>query len=77
MFWAIELVKDQETREPLAPYGGSSPEMNQIVNGIKAEGVLPFVNFNRIHVVPPLNISEDELNQGLDVLEDVITNARF
>ena len=77
MFWAIELVKDQETREPLAPYGGSSREMNQIVNGIKAGGVLPFVNFNRIHVVPPINISEDELNQGLDVLEDVITNARF
>ena len=77
MFWAIELVKDQETREPLAPYGGSSPEMNQIVAGIKAGGVLPFVNFNRIHVVPPLNISEDELKQGLDVLEDVITNARF
>lgn len=77
MFWAIELVKDQETREPLAPYGGSSPEMNQIVSGIKAGGVLPFVNFNRIHVVPPLNISEDELKQGLDVLEDVITNARF
>ena len=77
MFWAIELAKDQETREPLAPYGGSSPEMNQIVAGIKAGGVLPFVNFNRIHVVPPLNISEDELNQGLDVIEDVITNARF
>lgn len=51
--------------------------MNQIVSGIKAGGVLPFVNFNRIHVVPPLNISEDELNQGLDVIEDVITNARF
>ena len=77
MFWAIELVKDQETREPLAPYGGSSREMNQILSGIKAGGVLPFVNFNRIHVVPPLNISEDELNQGLDVLEDVITNVRF
>lgn len=77
MFWAIELVKNQETREPLAPYGGSSPEMNQIVAGIRAGGVLPFVNFNRIHVVPPINISEDELNQGLDVLEDVITNARF
>jgi taurine--2-oxoglutarate transaminase len=27
-FWAIELVKDRQTREPLAPYGASSPEMN-------------------------------------------------
>ena len=31
VFWAIELVKDRKTREPLAPYGGSSPEMNQLV----------------------------------------------
>lgn len=77
MFWAIELVKDQATREPLAPYGGASPEMNEVVAGIKAGGVLPFVNFNRIHVVPPLNISEEELNQGLDVIEDVLTKAQF
>ena len=27
VFWAIELVADQKTREPLAPYGGSSPAM--------------------------------------------------
>lgn len=77
LFWAIELVRDQASREPLAPYGGSSPEMNQIVAGIKERGVLPFVNFNRIHVVPPLNISADDLNEGLDAVEEVITNATF
>src|SRR5699024_135130 len=68
MFWAIELVQDQETREPLAPYGGSSPEMNEVVSRIKSGGVLPFVNFNRIHVGPPLNISEEDLRTGLDVI---------
>ena len=73
MFWAIELVKDQETREPLAPYGGSSPEMNEVVSRIKSGGVLPFVNFNRIHVVPPLNISEEDLRTGLDVIERALT----
>ena len=26
-FWALELVSDRATREPLAPYGGSSPAM--------------------------------------------------
>ena len=75
MFWAIELVKDKETREPLAPYGGSSPEMNEVVSRIKGEGVLPFVNFNRIHVVPPLNITEADLRKGLDVLERALTEA--
>ena len=43
------------TREPLAPYGGSSPEMAAVVQGLPGRGLLPFANFNRIHVVPPLH----------------------
>ncbi|MCQ9368125.1 aspartate aminotransferase family protein [Brevibacterium sp. 50QC2O2] len=77
MFWAIELVKDQESREPLAPYGGGSPEVADILAKIKAAGVLPFNNFNRIHVVPPLNVTEEELNAGLDVIEEVLTQADY
>lgn len=73
MFWAIELVSDKETREPLAPYGGSSPQMAEVLGRIRAGGVLPFANFNRIHVVPPLNISEADLVQGLDVTERALT----
>ena len=41
-FWAIELVSDRATREPLAPYGGSSPEMAAIVKGCQERGMLPF-----------------------------------
>lgn len=72
MFWAIELVADKATKEPLAPYGKSSPEMDRIVGELKSAGMLPFANFNRIHVVPPLNITEDELNEGLDMIERVL-----
>ena len=73
MFWAIEFVKDKATREPLAPYGGTSPEMNEVVGAVKEHGVLPFVNYNRIHVAPPLNITEAELNAGLDIVDKVLT----
>ncbi len=41
VFWAIELVKDRQTREPLAPYGGSSPEMNQLVAACKSPRPAP------------------------------------
>ncbi|WP_349829206.1 aspartate aminotransferase family protein [Brevibacterium litoralis] len=75
LMWAIDLVKDKDTREELSPYGGSSPEMNAVVGKLKAGGILPFVNFNRLHIVPPLNISEDELNAGLDVYERVLTEG--
>ena len=37
-FWAIELVSDRATREPLAPYGGSSPEMGAVVKGCQERG---------------------------------------
>ncbi|NUL45984.1 aspartate aminotransferase family protein [Cellulosimicrobium funkei] len=74
-FWAIELVKDRVTREPLAPYGGSSPEMNDVVAAVKAGGVLPFVNFNRIHVVPALNIPDALLGEGLAVLDRALDTA--
>ncbi|GAA1941477.1 aspartate aminotransferase family protein [Nocardioides hwasunensis] len=73
VFWAVELVSDRETREPLAPYGGSSPEMTAIVKGCQERGMLPFVNFNRIHVVPPLTTSEDEVREGLAILDEALS----
>ncbi|MET1035011.1 MAG: aspartate aminotransferase family protein [Arthrobacter sp.] len=74
-FWAVELVRNRETREPLAAYGGSSPEMNQVVAALKSCGVLPFANFNRIHVVPALNIDDALLREGLAALDAALDVA--
>jgi taurine--2-oxoglutarate transaminase len=68
-FWALDLVTDRASREPLAPYGGSSPAMNELVGECKKLGLMPFTNFNRMHVVPPCNISEAEFNEGLEILD--------
>lgn len=75
VFWALELVTDRATREPLAPYGGSSPAMAAILTACRAEGLLPFANFNRIHVVPPLTISADEAREGLAMLDRALTKT--
>ncbi|GAA2569999.1 aspartate aminotransferase family protein [Mycolicibacterium diernhoferi] len=75
VFWAVELVKDRATREPLAAYGGSSPAMNAVVAACKAGGLLPFANFNRIHVVPPCNVSADEVREGLAILDAALDVA--
>ncbi|RYP88086.1 aspartate aminotransferase family protein [Nocardioides guangzhouensis] len=72
-FWAIELVSDRETREPLAPYGGSSPAMAALIGACTRRGLLPFANVNRIHVVPPLTISAAEAVEGLDVLDAALS----
>ena len=76
VFWALELVADRGSKEPLAPYGGSSPQMSAVVKGCQERGLLPFSNFNRIHVVPPLTITDDEVREGLDILDQALTAAR-
>ena len=73
VFWAIELVKDRQTREPLAPYGGSSPAMGEIMAACKKAGMIPFMNFNRIHICPPCNVSEAEIRQGFAILDNALT----
>lgn len=75
VFWALELVRDRETREPLAPYGGTSPAMAETVAAAKAAGLLLFVNFNRLHVVPPCTITEAEAKEGLALLDHALTVA--
>ena len=72
-FWALDLVKDRETREPIAPYGGSSPAMNEFIAACKKRGLLPFTNYNRTHVVPPCNVSEGEVKEGLDILDEALS----
>lgn len=71
-FWAVELVADPETREPLAPYGGTSDAVNAIVAGCKRRGLLPFVNYNRIHLVPPLTTGAAQVAEAIDILDDAI-----
>jgi taurine--2-oxoglutarate transaminase len=75
VFWALELVSNRETREPLAPYGGSSPQLAAIVAASNRRGLLPFTNFNRIHLVPPLTITADEAYEGLEILDQALTEA--
>lgn len=75
VFWAVELVANPATREPLAPYGGSSPAMNAVLGACKAGGLLPFANFNRIHVCPPCNVSDAEAAEGLAILDQALEVA--
>ena len=68
-FWALDLVTDRETRAPLAPYGSLSPAMNELVAACKKSGLMPFVNFNRMHCCPPCNVTEAEVREGLAILD--------
>ena len=69
VFFALDLVTDRATKEPLAPYGASSPAMNELVGACRSEGLLIFNNYHRLHVVPPCTITDDEAQEGLARLD--------
>ena len=72
VFWAIELVSDRQTKQPLAPYGGSSPEMKAIADRAQRNGLLMFQNMNRFHLTPPCIVSAEETKQALAILDDAL-----
>ena len=73
VFWALDLVTNRETREPLAPYGGTSQAMTDLVTECKKRGLMPFANFNRMHVVPPCVVTEAEAREGLEILDQAFS----
>jgi taurine--2-oxoglutarate transaminase len=77
-FWALELVKDPRTREPLVPYnasGEAAGPMNDFAAAAKAGGLWPFTHFNRTHVVPPCTTTAEEMAEGLDILDRALDAA--
>ncbi|WP_432248571.1 aspartate aminotransferase family protein [Streptomyces sanyensis] len=78
MFWALDLVRDRATREPLVPYnasGEANAPMAAFAAACKRGGLWPFVNMNRTHVVPPCNITEAELKEGFAALDAALSVA--
>ena len=73
LFSVIELVKDKTTKEPLAPFAGTSDEMNQLATYLKSQHLYAFTRFNMLWVCPPLIIQQAELEQGLTIIERGLT----
>jgi taurine---2-oxoglutarate transaminase len=75
VFWAVELVRDRATREPLVPYNASGPDAAPTAalgKACKRRGLLPAINGNRLHVVPPCTVTEDEARLGLDLIDEAL-----
>lgn len=69
VFWAMELVADRESREPLP-----AAAMGQLKAALVGMGLLPFVQDNRIHVVPPCTVTDDEVAEAVAAYDTVFSN---
>lgn len=74
-FWALDLVRDRDTREPLSPYGTANEAIGSTVTAARREGLLVFTNMHRIHLAPPLTITDDEARRGLEMLDRALDVA--
>jgi taurine--2-oxoglutarate transaminase len=78
VFWAIELVRDRDSREPLVPFnaiGAEAGPMNEFAAACKQQGLWPFTHFNRTHVGPPCTTTADEVREGLAILNSALEVA--
>jgi taurine---2-oxoglutarate transaminase len=69
LFGIIELVRNRQTLEPMAPLNGTSPEMGALMKFFRDEGLFTFVRWNYFFTNPPLCITEPELREGIAIID--------
>ena len=72
LFGILELVKNRQTREPLAPWNGSSPEMASLKKYCLDHGLFLYTHWHTVLIIPPLIITEEQLKEGLDILDQAL-----
>ncbi len=70
VFWAIELVSDRATREPVG-----AEVIGKLKKELTARGLLPFAAENRIHVVPPCVVTDEEVAQAMTIYDEALTSV--
>jgi taurine--2-oxoglutarate transaminase len=73
LFGVVELIKNRETRAPLAPFNGTSPEMAALGTFFRDQGLFTFVRWNYFFTNPPLPITESELREGFAIIDRGLT----
>ncbi len=69
LFGVVELVRNRQTMEPMAPFNGTSDEMVALGKRFRTDGLYTFTRWNYFHTNPPLTISEEELAEGFAIID--------
>jgi taurine--2-oxoglutarate transaminase len=75
LFGIIELVKDRKTKEPMTPWNASSPEMTALRRYCLEHGLFLYTHWHTVLIIPPLIITEEQLQEGFDILDRALENA--
>lgn len=78
-FWAIEIVKNRETKEPFNTKADKASLKPLMVGEISREalkkGLYVVSWYNHFIIAPPLIITEKQVDEGIEVLDEVLKIA--
>jgi taurine--2-oxoglutarate transaminase len=72
LFGILELVRDRHTKEPMVPFNGNSPEMAAFRKYMLDHGVYIYTHWHTVLIIPPLIITEEQLQEGFAVLDKAL-----
>jgi taurine---2-oxoglutarate transaminase len=69
LFGIVELIRDRATRQPMAPFNGTSDEMVALGKFFRENGLYTFVRWNAFFTNPPLCINDEQLREGFAIID--------
>ncbi len=79
LFWAVELVKNRETKEPFNTMAdkisGAPLVVDQVAARMMSMGVAQQAWVSHFVIAPPLIVTEDELDKGIGALDEALALA--
>jgi taurine--2-oxoglutarate transaminase len=69
LFGIVELVRSRKTRQPMAPFNGTSDEMAALGRYFREQGLYTLVRWNTFYTNPPLCINEQQLREAFAIID--------
>ncbi|HZN43560.1 MAG TPA: aminotransferase class III-fold pyridoxal phosphate-dependent enzyme [Actinomycetota bacterium] len=75
LFGILELVKSRDTMEPMSPFNVVNETMQAVNKALLERGLFTMIRFNGIMTNPPLCITEEQLEEGFAIVDEVLAIA--
>ena len=69
LFGIVELIRSRKTRQPMAPFNGTSEEMAALGRFFREQGLYTLVRWNTFYTNPPLCINEQQLREAFAIID--------
>lgn len=73
LFGIVELVRNRRTKEPLAPFNATSPEMTAFRGRLLEAGLFAYTHWNTLLIIPPLIITTEQLEEGFAIIDEALS----